>query len=85
VALSPSVLAELFGAERLGGTAGALFTSAGIGALLGPPLAGLLVDRTGSYTAAIAAALGLGLVSIPPILWLPLRRVQSSHGDREQG
>jgi len=83
VALSPSVLAELFGPERLGGTAGALFTSAGVGALLGPPLAGLLVDRTGSYTVAIAAALGLGLISIPPILWLPVRRVSSSHGDRQ--
>jgi MFS family permease len=84
VALSPSVLAELFGAERLGGTAGALFTAAGVGALLGPPLAGLLVDRTGSYTVAIAAALALGLVGIPPILWLPRRRVSSSHGDRQQ-
>ena len=49
VAISPSVLAELFGTEGLGGTTGALYTGAGIGALFGPPLAGFVVDATGSY------------------------------------
>ena len=36
VAISPSVLADLFGTDGLGGTAGALYTAAGIGALFGP-------------------------------------------------
>ena len=85
VALSPSVLADLFGADGLGGTVGALYTSAAVGSLLGPPFAGFLVDRTGSYTVAIAAALALGLASVLPVLWLPSGRVQSIHGDRQQG
>jgi MFS family permease len=84
VALSPSVLADLFGAEGLGGTVGALYTSAAVGSLLGPPLAGFLVDRTGSYTVAIGAALALGIASIVPVIWLPTSRVQSNHGDRQQ-
>jgi MFS family permease len=74
VALSPSVLADLFGAEGLGGTVGALYTSAAVGSLFGPPLAGFLVDRTGSYTVAIGAALALGIASIVPVIWLPTGR-----------
>ena len=42
---------------------GALYTSAGIGALLGPPLAGFLVDATRSYQVAILTAVGLALVA----------------------
>lgn len=77
VALSPSVAADLFGSEGLGGTVGALYTGAGIGALFGPPFAGLVVDRTGSYTAAIAVGLALGVLGILPILALRPRVVPS--------
>ena len=77
VALSPSVCAELFGAEGLGGTVGFLYTGAGVGALFGPPFAGLVVDRTGSYTAAIAVGLALGVLGIVPILALRPRVVPS--------
>jgi len=82
VALAPSVVVELFGTERMGGTIGALFTGPGLGALVGPPLAGFLVDRTGSFTPAIATALALAAVGLLPILGL---RVSSSHGDRQPG
>jgi MFS family permease len=68
------VLADLFGAEGLGGTVGALYTSAAVGSLFGPPLAGFLVDRTGSYTVAIGAALALGIASIVPVIRLPTGR-----------
>ena len=73
VAISPSVLAELFGTEGLGGTAGALYTAAGIGALLGPPLAGAVVDATGSYRPAIAGAMVLEVASLAVILTLKRR------------
>jgi MFS family permease len=63
VALSPSVVAELFGADGLGGSVGALYTSAGIGALVGPWLAGALADISGSYTSAIVAAGVLAFVA----------------------
>jgi MFS family permease len=74
VALSPSVMAELFGPEGLGGSVGALYTSAGIGALLGPPFAGFLVDVTGDYRPAIAAAIGLSAASLLLVALLPTRR-----------
>ena len=44
----------------LGAVLGASYTAGGIGGLLGPPLAGWLVDATGSYTVAILAAAALG-------------------------
>lgn len=77
VALSPSVMADLFGAEGLGGSLGALYTSAGIGALLGPPLAGFIVDATGSYRPAIVTAIVMAVVSCVLVTRLPVRRVTS--------
>ena len=77
VALSPSVAADLFGSEGLGATVGFLYTGAGVGALFGPPFAGLVVDRTGSYTAAIGVGLAFGVLGILPILALRPRVVLS--------
>jgi MFS family permease len=70
VALSPAVIADLFGIRGLGGLVGLQYTSAGLGALIGPPAAGLLLDATGSYTSAIVAALlaaVLALVVLAPL------------------
>jgi MFS family permease len=61
--------------EGLGGSA--LYTSAGIGALLGPPLAGFLVDATPSYQVAILTAVGLALVAWLIAALVPARRVTS--------
>ena len=57
VAVSPAVLAEAFGTQRLGGLLGLMYTSAAIGSAFGPPVAGSLRDATGSYTPAIVGAL----------------------------
>jgi MFS family permease len=75
VAISPSVLAELFGTDGLGGSTGALYTGAGIGALIGPPLAGFVVDATGSYRPAIAGAMVLEVAALAVILTLKPTRV----------
>jgi MFS family permease len=56
IALQPTVMADWFGVRGLGGVVGLVYTSSGVGALVGPPLAGLLVDGTGGYRWAIAAA-----------------------------
>jgi MFS family permease len=78
VALSPSVMAELFGPQGLGGSVGALYTGAGVGALLGPPFAGFLVDVSHSYQLAIAGALALALLACLLSAFLPVaRRVES--------
>jgi len=73
VALSPSVMAALFGPAGLGGSVGALYTSAGIGALLGPPFAGFVVDVTGGYVPAIASAIGLAAAALVLAWLLPVR------------
>lgn len=64
VALSPAAAAELFGVSGLGAVLGALYTAGGIGGLIGPPMAGWLIDTTGGYTTSIVMALGLGLASV---------------------
>ncbi len=61
VALSPAVVADLFGVDGLGTTIGALYTSFSISALAGPPLVGLAIDHGGyMWAAAIAGVTALG-------------------------
>ena len=67
--LSPAVAAATFGIQGLGQLLGVLFTALGVACLLGPPIAGLVVDYTHTYRgspfyAAFAAVLAL-VVSIP--------------------
>jgi MFS family permease len=72
IALNPAVVAELFGVAGLGGLIGTLYTSAAVGSLVGPPAAGMLIDRTGAYDPAITAALALSALSF--VALLPLGR-----------
>jgi MFS family permease len=76
IALGPTVLADIFGPEQLGGLAGVNYSAAGLGALTGPTLCAWLVDRTGGYTtgsvlglvlALMAAALTWSVRSHPPL------------------
>ena len=78
VALAPAVVAELFGVQGLGALLGTLYTSSAISALVGPPLAGLVIDRTGSYSWAAAFA-GLACVTGFLIL-IPLRSIRPQPG-----
>jgi predicted MFS family arabinose efflux permease len=72
VALSPAVTALLFGTTGLGAILGALYTAAGIGGLVGPPVAGEVIDRA-SYRAAIVLALVLSSLATAVLLTLPRR------------
>lgn len=74
-ALSPVVAAELLGATALGRGFGALYMSAGVGALAGPPLAGSTIDATGGYDAAIGLTATAGLAGA-----LVLARLQGPRG-----
>jgi len=56
IALSPAVAAARFGLKGLGGVLGTWYTAAAFGALLGPPIAGLIIDNAG-YRWAIAFAM----------------------------
>lgn len=62
IALSPAVVANLFGPVGLGGVLGALYTSAGLGGLIGPPLAGEMIDRVG-YSWTLLAASGFAFLA----------------------
>ena len=63
IALSPAVTAHLFGPIGLGGVLGALYTSAGIGGLVGPPIIGVVIDAT-NYETAIGLVIVLSFLSL---------------------
>lgn len=77
IALSPAVVATLFGTVGMATILSAVYTAAGVGGLIGPPLAGELIDRS-SYTAAIVFALVLTVLSTLLLLPLPQDRPVAS-------
>ena len=78
IALMPVILIELFGLQSLGAVLGVFFTATGISALLGPPLAGFIVDYSGSYRWAAAFALAMGLLGFAAVLRLKAARASIS-------
>jgi len=78
IALMPVILIELFGLQSLGAVLGVFFTATGVSALVGPPLAGFIVDYTGSYRWAAALALAMGLLGFAAILRLRADRASTS-------
>ena len=61
IALSPAVLAQLFGTVGMGGVLGALYTANGLGGLIGPPVMGRIIDSSG-HSAAQWTAVASGLI-----------------------
>lgn len=74
IAISPAVVAIRFGLEGIGGVLGTLYTSAAVGSLAGPPLAGLLIDSAG-YRTAIAGAAVMSALG-----WVVLLRLSIDEG-----
>jgi MFS family permease len=56
LALFPATTADYWGTKNLGMNYGILFTSWGVGGVVGPMLAGRIVDTSGSYEAAFTVA-----------------------------
>lgn len=79
VTLTPAVVAELFGTQGLGATLGALYTSSAIATLVGPPLCGAIIDRTGSYSLAIWFTLASTVAGF--FVLLPLGVVREFHAE----
>ena len=77
IALSPALLAEIFGAEQLGGLAGINYSAAGFGALVGPAAGAWLVDATGSYTLSISLGCAFGIGATTALLALTRSLVTS--------
>jgi MFS family permease len=78
IALMPVVLIELFGVQNLGAILGIFFTASGISAVLGPLLAGFIVDATGSYQWGIAFALTAGMLGFAAVALLRIPRGEGS-------
>ena len=53
VALAPPVMADFFGTRAVSGIIGVLYAGVGVGALVGPVIAGLVFDLLETYTVAI--------------------------------
>jgi len=53
VALLPTIVMDLYGARAVSGIIGCLYTGCGLGVLLGPWLAGVAFDASGSYSVPI--------------------------------
>ena len=81
IVLSPVVAAEIFGLVGLGTILGATYTAAGIGGLLGPTFAGYLIDKTGSYNAAITAAMIFAFLAF--LLLIPVERYLKKRDQRK--
>ena len=77
IALMPVVLIELFGLQNIGAVLGLFFTATGVSAVIGPPLAGFIVDCTGSYRWAVAFALAMGLLGFAAVFRLKADRVST--------
>lgn len=73
VALGPEAAAVLFGVAGLGGVMGLLFLGAGIGGLIGPPLAGLLADASEGSGVPITLALVVSVLAFVLSLAIPTR------------
>lgn len=76
IALMPAVLIEIFGLRDLGTVLGTFFTATGVSAILGPVLAGFIIDRTGSYRWAIVFALVTGMLAFITVVPLQSGRVR---------
>jgi len=63
VAVLPAVVMDEFGGRNVSGIIGILYTSAGIGTLLGPSAAGFAYDVNHSYTLPILVSIGGNVVA----------------------
>ncbi len=64
VALLPSVVMDYFGGRNVSGIIGVLYTSAGIGTLIGPSAAGFAFDMSGSYTVPILVSAAGNVIAV---------------------
>ena len=78
VALGPEAAAVLFGVVGLGAVMGLMFLGAGLGGLVGPPLAGWLADASEGSGVPITLALVVSLLAFGLSLAIPTRPVEGA-------
>jgi MFS family permease len=80
VALSPAVVVDLFGVHGLGAMLGVIYGGSAFTSLAWPPLAGFIVDRTGSYSGVALLGGGCGLLAFGLLYPLVHHEVPSRGG-----
>ncbi len=71
VAVFPALVADYFGRTHAGAIVGRMFASAGTMAAVGPYVAALIFDGTGSYRMAFVIAAGLNALALVLAILLP--------------
>ncbi|MFP6705257.1 MAG: MCT family MFS transporter [Alphaproteobacteria bacterium] len=71
VALAPALTADFFGTRNVGGILGVLYSSVGIGTLIGPVAAGRAFDWAQNYDLPIAASASASFLALAVIMMLP--------------
>jgi MFS family permease len=72
VALSPLVISDRMGVAGLGSILGLLYTAPGVGALIGTPFAGWVIDATGGYRWSIAGCFVWSTLAVVLLSGLPV-------------
>lgn len=74
LAVFPSIMASFYGLKNYGANYGVLYTAWGAGGFIGPVLAAIAVDMTGSYHIAYQICAALMAITVCLALWLqPIR------------
>jgi OFA family oxalate/formate antiporter-like MFS transporter len=71
VPMMPALLRQYFGRVRLATVLGLLMGVASLGGMIGPPLAGLIFDRLGSYQVAWLGCAGLVIIGMISLVTTP--------------
>lgn len=65
----PGITAENWGASKAAANYGWMFTAYGIASILGPSLASMIRETTGSYSMALIISTGMAVIGIGLIIW----------------
>jgi MFS family permease len=85
LSLFPTVVADYYGVKNFGGNYGVMYTAWGISGTIGPIIAGIVVDKTGTYNLAyiISAAL-LVVALILALITKPIKNVTEENLNKKQ-
>ncbi len=83
LSLFPSVVADYYGVKNFGGNYGVLYTAWGVSGIIGPIIAGIVVDSTGTYD--LAYMISAGLLAVALVLALITKPIKASATEKPLG
>ena len=80
LSLFPTTVADFYGVKNFGGNYGVLYTAWGVSGTIGPIIAGIVVDKTGTYNLAYMISAGLLVVAlILAVMTKPLKEAKEAN------